>query len=133
MKIEYEGTFSASRCADNPDKIYVFGDNLLRRGYAGQATIRGQANAFGIPTKRYPNTQRSAYFSDQPDELESVKQALRELYILGKKNYTIVFPTKGIGTGLARMQEHSPKIYTYMCETLERFFGIVNESSKRTQ
>lgn len=126
MKVEYEATLSPARCMVNPNKIYVFGDNLLKRGYAGQAAIRGEGNAFGIPTKRYPNTQRSAYFSDQPDEMEAVRQALRELYILGKKGHTIVFPTKGVGTGLAGMKEHSPKIYAEMCAILEKHFGIIN-------
>lgn len=130
MKVEYEATFSPLRCEKNPNKIYVFGDNLLGRGYAGQAAIRGEVNAFGIPTKRYPNTQRSAYFSDQPDEMDAVRKALRELYILGKKQYTIVFPTKGIGTGMARMKEHSPKIYSEMCEILEKHFGIINEQGR---
>lgn len=130
MKVEYEATLSPARCIVNPNKIYVFGDNLLKRGYAGQAAIRGESNAFGIPTKRYPNTQRSAYFSDQAGEMEAVRQALRELYILGKKGYTIVFPTKGIGTGMARMKEHSPKIYEEMCTILEKHFGIINEQGR---
>ena len=125
MKVEYEATLSPARCMVNPNKIYVFGDNLLRRGYAGQAAIRGESNAFGIPTKRYPSTQRSAYFSDQPDEMEAVRASLRDLYVLGKK-HTIVFPTKGVGTGMARMKDNSPKIYAEMCSILEKHFGITN-------
>ena len=38
-----------------PEKIFVFGDNLLQRGTKGQAAIRGEPNAVGVPTKRAPS------------------------------------------------------------------------------
>lgn len=109
------------RC--NPDKIYVFGDNLLRRGTAGQAAIRSEPNAFGIPTKRAPSMAPSAFFSDQPDEVEAVLQALRELYVLARTK-AVVFPAAGIGTGLARMATSSPEAYRQMCAILSAHFGF---------
>lgn len=34
---------------DNQDKLYVFGDNMVRRGFGGQAReMRGEPNAVGI-------------------------------------------------------------------------------------
>ena len=39
----------------NPDKIFLFGDNLEQRGLGGQAAaMRGEPNAVGIPTKKRP-------------------------------------------------------------------------------
>lgn len=36
----------------NPDKIFLFGDNLERRGSGRQAAaMRGKLNAIGLPTK----------------------------------------------------------------------------------
>ncbi|MFG0337734.1 hypothetical protein ACF8FF_07350 [Pseudomonas sp. zjy_13] len=107
----------------NPDCIYVFGDNLLRRGTAGQAAVRGEPNAFGIPTKRAPSMAPSAFFSDQPDELQAVVQALRELYVLARTR-TIVFPAAGLGTGLARMATSSPQAYQQMRSILAVHFGF---------
>ena len=59
--------------------IVLFGDNLLRRGKGGQAVIRDAPNAFGIPTKRSPGRREQDYFSDKPDEIAAVKEALDRL------------------------------------------------------
>ncbi|MCF6783741.1 hypothetical protein [Stutzerimonas stutzeri] len=107
----------------NPDRIYVFGDNLQRRGLAGQAVIRCEDNAFGVPTKRAPSMAQSAFFSDQPDEVNAVLQALRELYVLSKSK-AVVFPTAGLGTGLAQMATRSPKLYGQMTNILSTHFGF---------
>lgn len=49
----------------NPEKVFTFGDNMKAFGKGGQAIIRDEPNAFGIPTKRYPSKDNWAYFSDK--------------------------------------------------------------------
>jgi len=110
-----------------PETIYVYGDNLKRYGKGGQAIIRDCPNAFGVVTKRYPSRDDWAYFSDKPDEIEAVKADLRKLYILAQ-SHTIVFPSGGIGTGLARMAEKSPKAWEIMCDILLEHFGWDNRN-----
>lgn len=122
-KAMVEANLSIELLRSNPDKIYVFGDNLLRRGTAGQAIVRGEPNAFGIPTKRAPSMSPSAFFSDRPDEVQAVLHALRELYVLSRTK-TLVFPAAGLGTGLARMATKSPKAYEQMCRVLSAHFGF---------
>ncbi|MHD0644588.1 DUF7831 domain-containing protein [Pseudomonas aeruginosa] len=126
MKIRFLARFSIAACEKSPDDIFVFGDNLIQKGKAagaGQAVIRDQPNAHGIPTKRLPSTAANAYFSDQPDEIEAMVKALRELYKLGK-NKTLVFPKDGLGTGRAKMAEKSPKAFAQMNEILKAHFGV---------
>jgi hypothetical protein len=65
----------------------------------------------------------SAFFSDRPDEVQAVLQALRELYVLARTR-TIVFPAAGLGTGLARMAISSPKAYQQMRSILSAHFGF---------
>lgn len=125
MKIEYTNELNVQMCKTNPEKIHVFGDNLAGYGTAGQACIRKEPNTFGIPTKRYPSMANGSFFTDQQCEREHVLTALRELYSLAKR-YTIVFPSKGIGTGMAKMSQYSPKIFTEMNEILLKHFGIRN-------
>lgn len=125
MQIEYCKIMSPPLCRRYSDKIWVFGDNLKKYGKGGQAIIRDEPNAFGIPTKRYPSRDDWAYFSDKADEIEAVKNALRQLYKIAQEK-TIVFPEDGIGTGLARMEEKSPVAYKLMCDILEEHFRIVN-------
>lgn len=125
MIIEYAKILSPPMCRRYLGKIFVFGDNMKAFGKGGQAIIRGEPNSFGIPTKRYPSWDDWAFFSDQPDEIEAVKESLRELWKLGQEK-VIVFPEDGIGTGRAKMKEKSPIAYEMMCDILLEHFGIVN-------
>lgn len=123
--IEYTDNLTVELCRANPAKVFVFGDNLAGYGTAGQACIRKEPNAFGIPTKRYPSMAIGSFFSDSPCELEHVKNSLRHLYSLSKR-YTIVFPLNGVGTGLSKMPTESPNIYKEMCHILLTHLGIRN-------
>lgn len=107
----------------HPDKVFVFGDNLLRRGTGGQAVVRHEPNAFGVPTKRAPSMQHNSFFSDRDNERQAVLIALRNLYALARKQ-AVVFPAAGLGTGLAQMPTKSPNVYREMCEVLAEYFGF---------
>lgn len=125
MNVEYTDRLTVELCRANPAKVFVFGDNLAGYGTAGQACIRKEPNAFGIPTKRYPSMHDGSFFSDSECEKNHVLSSLRELYSIGRRS-TIVFPTSGVGTGLARMSTCSPLIYQQMCEILLKHFGVRN-------
>jgi len=105
----------------NPDKIYLFGDNLAERGYRGQACIRDLPNSLGIPTKRLPCRSNNCYFSDTVDEMDAVLNALTIMYRLHQKGETIVLPKDGLGTGLAELTERSPNIYSYLTGNLQQY------------
>lgn len=128
-KVEIQKIFSVKDCNNNPNKIYIFGDNLCGIGKGGQAIIRDCSNAFGIPTKRAPSMNSNAFFSDQFDEYEAVKAKIEKLITLDryKTDITFVFPTAGLGTGLARMNQTSPKLFKYMNKILYNFFGVYYE------
>ena len=66
-----EAWYSIEQCKANPRSIYVFGDNLLRVGEAGQASIRSCNNAIGIATKKKPSMLKSSFFSDNEYDRES--------------------------------------------------------------
>lgn len=128
MKIHYVDRLTVDLCRANPEAIFCFGDNLVRAGKAGQAIIRSEPNAYGIPTKRYPATSEHSYFHDAECEKEHVLRSLRELYqTLRFRRADLYWPSSGIGTGLARMPEKSPLIYAKMCEILHKHFGVINE------
>lgn len=125
MKVEYIKELTIRVCRENPDKVFIFGDNLKAFGKGGQATIRDEPNAFGIPTKRYPSWDERAFFSDKEDEILAVKESLRSLYKTAQ-NKVVVFPEDGIGTGRANMKEKSPIAYKVMCDILSVHFGVLN-------
>ena len=125
MNVIYADELTIQKCRANPEHIHAVGDNLDGYGTAGQACIRKEPNAFGIPTKRYPSMEAGSFFTDKECERQHILKALRELYVLGK-NRTIVFPTNGIGTGMANMSRSSPKLFAEMNEILLKHFGVRN-------
>lgn len=106
----------------NPHITYVFGDNEQRTGMGGQAgEMRGEPNAFGIPTKKAPNNHHSSFWSDVNYNEKTVFLRLR-FFELEKKLYNkevVVFPLDGIGTGLSDLPNKAPRIYAYVMEEIE--------------
>lgn len=113
----------------NPNTLFVFGDNLQKAGFGGQAKeMRGEPNAIGIPTKRAPSMAESAFFTDA--DFPSVGQlyvvlfrTLREHLISGRD---VVFPADGLGTGRAQLEQRAPKVFALLNmyqSMLEREFG----------
>lgn len=102
---------------DNPNTLYVFGDNMIEQGYGGQAKeMRGEQNAVGIPTKNYPGIKPQDYFSDDDFAIASAKiaKAFSLLFCHARGGGQIVWPFDGIGTGLAQLPERSPKIWQFI-------------------
>lgn len=117
--------YTSDLLRQNPDKIFVFGDDLLRRGKNGQAIIRDETNSFGIVTKRKPTMGLDAFFSDQLEELEAINRDLERLYLLSTTN-DLIFPKEGIGTGVAKLKEFSPFIWSELNKSLMFYFGFKN-------
>jgi hypothetical protein len=118
--------FSLEQCINNPDKLYIFGDNTFRKGTGGQAQIRHCDNSYGICTKWAPNTTDGAYFIDSINCLEIVERDIHELIKISKTNkYTeIIFPEDGLGSGLSKMPQKCPLLYRRMNKLIEKHFGI---------
>lgn len=109
----------------NPDVLYVFGDNLDRQGYGGQAReMRGHKNSFGIATKRtishsYPDDY---FFDHEEDVIPIIDQEFSKLqtHIYNSQYKAIVIPLDGIGTGLSKMPQYAPKALEYINQKLQK-------------
>lgn len=96
-----------------PLTLFVFGDNMARAGYGGQAKeLRGEQNAIGIPTKNGPHV----FFSDADfaQAKVAIDDAFMQLYRQLARGGKIVWPADGIGTGLAQLQTKAPTIWVYL-------------------
>lgn len=132
-RVEIREKYSINLLRKNPDKIFVFGDNMVRVGKAGQARVRDEPNAFGLLTKRIPNNTKQSYLCDGlPLHLCCVMNDIHKLYQLySMTDLTIVFPHHGLGTGLAKMKEKCPHIYEEMSKELFDKFGYINDPNER--
>jgi hypothetical protein len=113
---------------ENQDTLYVFGDNMVRRGFGGQAReMRGEPNAVGVPTKWAPTMMDSDMFrnTDLPKIEPTLDAELDRLRDHLKKGGTVVIPSGGIGTGLANLKVNAPMIFAYINENLRALEGIV--------
>lgn len=123
----FDGLYSPDVCRQHPNRVFVFGDNAIRKGMAGQAIIRHEVNAFGVATKRYPSVSEGAYFDDSSiDDRQLLLSDLRQLYRLGLLNpgLVITFPKAGLGTGLAMMEKRAPKLFNEMNQIICEHFGV---------
>lgn len=138
MSIEIKADyFSKEDCQKHPHSLYVFGDNTIRKGSGGQATIRDEPNSIGIATKLRPSMNTDEEFMSDKD-LESNKSIinndifrLKYLFMEGEYEH-LVFPYAGLGTGLSQMQSRCPRTFMFLNERLLDEFGFNNMMSLKT-
>lgn len=97
-----------------PDTLFVFGDNMARSGYGGQAReARGEPNAVGIPTKWAPTSAPEAFFKDE--DFDKVIPIIDAHFLTLHLHFgKVIWPEDGIGTGLAELDLRAPKIFSYI-------------------
>jgi len=82
------------------DWIFVFGDNLIRRGYGGAARLRDHAQSYGFITKKYPDWRESSFYT--PEEYKPVFEVeYAKLIALIEANPTKMFIVSKLGSNLA--------------------------------
>lgn len=110
----------------NPQRLYVFGDNAVRKGTAGQAgEMRGEPNAIGVVTKWRPSMDIDAFFRDIDFDSVTARMAadlqpIQDALAAGK---TVVIPADGLGTGLAQLPQRAPRIYAWLTAAIREMEG----------
>src|SRR4029077_13986517 len=117
-------------CRAARDTIFVCGDNMLGQGRGGQAGIRDESNAPGIPNKWKPSMHLSAFFSDaclapgSPARTQ-IDQQITALRLLLRSGSKISLPADGIGTGLAELPRRAPALHAYIEQQLAGLSRLV--------
>lgn len=117
MPLIFSDTIERATIRANPDTLYVFGDNEARAGLGGQAKeCRGEPNAVGVATKRWPSKEDSALWSDDDFDrcAQIIDQDMQRLFDHVRAGGLVVFPTAGIGTGRARLPERAPRLMEHI-------------------
>jgi hypothetical protein len=116
----------------HPNDLFVFGDNLARNGFGGQAReMRGEPNAIGLPTKRLPSMRPEAFLSDA--DLSEITRVIAvdclRLMDQLKHGGVVFMSSHGIGTGRARLAEKAPKIFIYYDDFFETLRKIAKQAA----
>lgn len=123
--IIYLDTITRSRLKQEPEARFVFGDNVLREGFGGQAkAMRGEPNAIGVATKHKPTLDDDAFFRDVRGDAEILKADLKKVEEALEQGRQVYAPQDGIGTGLAQLPQRAPGLY----KILVAYFGMRSES-----
>ncbi|SDK39192.1 hypothetical protein [Bradyrhizobium ottawaense] len=119
MPVVFQNWITRNDLLDNRDKMYVFGDNVQRTGFAGQAKeMRGEPNAIGVVTKWAPSMQPTAFFDDTAACKMLVERDLLLVQQALDRGRTVVVPADGIGTGLSRLPKYAPNLDAFIKEWL---------------
>lgn len=107
----------------NPKSLFIFGDNIIRQGFGGQAAeCRGEPNAHGIATKVSPMefmSDSEAHMSVVANDIDILLEKLKS----GEYNI-LVIPEDGIGTGLAEMDKYAPALFSSIQMYLNRLIEM---------
>lgn len=131
MPVIYQDWILRKHLRANPEWLYLFGDNSLRKGYGGQAAeMRGEPNAVGITTKKRPSMVPSAFFNDTDyagwllENEQAMWRVEKHLYLNG----TVVLPKSPLGSGYARLEQNAPRIWMTLvawCNSLQNIQPIL--------
>jgi hypothetical protein len=121
--------YSTDMLRSNPEKIYVFGDDVQSYGKTRHSIILDEPNAFGVATKLKYRDSIDSYFTDDSEEhWLIIQQDLEGLLVFQLEGKDIVFPAGGLGTGLSRMSEFCPSLFARMNKVLLDVFSVKNVS-----
>jgi hypothetical protein len=98
---KYENLIITKQFLDeNPNVIFVFGDNLRRVGYGGAAALRDHKQTYGFITKRSPDNMDDSFY--RPDNYRfDFNVYILELRLFIEKNSNKIFYISQLGGGLA--------------------------------
>lgn len=85
---------------ENPNAIFVFGDNIRRTGYGGAAMFRDHPQAYGFITKKNPDSADESFYRPDNYRTDFNIYAL-ELQLFIEKNQDKTFYISQLGGGLA--------------------------------
>ncbi len=85
---------------ENPNHIFVFGDNTLHKGRSGAAILRDEPNTYGFITKKKPSSNFGDYYTIE--KFKSVYESeINKLKEEISKNPNKLYLISKVGAGLA--------------------------------
>lgn len=107
---------------ENPNAVFVFGDNLRRVGYGGAAVLRDHPQTYGFITKKNPDNRDESFYTPDNYRMDFLAYAV-ELQIFIEKNIDKTFYISQLGGGLANRY----KIWENVIKPgLEKYFSCYN-------
>jgi hypothetical protein len=84
---------------ENPNAVFIFGDNLRRMGYGGAAALRDHPQTYGFITKKNPDNMDESFYRPESYRFDFNVYVL-ELRLFIEKNNNKTFYVSQLGGGL---------------------------------
>lgn len=128
--VYYQGYWDTDITRSLPKWLFIYGDNDERKGLKGQAVIRNEPNAMGIPTKKKPRLTDDSFYTDteykeNTKKIQASINAIHKVLLSGK--YTDLVLNENIGMGLAQLDKKAPLTYKFLISSLEELRIAVSE------
>lgn len=126
---KYVGFWTIHTVRKYNNMMFIFGDNDIKVGKGGQAIIRDEPNAFGIPTKKYPNNNDTSFYTDLEYEKnkEKINAAINHIKSNLHKFKGIVYPSSKLGTGLSQLDTKAPRTFRYLNRKIRSLLERIEE------
>ena len=82
----------------NPNAVFIFGDNRRRIGYGGAASLRDHPQAYGFITKKNPDDLDESFFHPESYHIDFTVQSI-ELQLVIEKNPDKIYYISQLGGG----------------------------------
>lgn len=108
----------------NPNHVFVFGDNLQRKGKGGAAKLRDEPNTYGFITKKAPNNDDESFYrpSEYYPKFESERRKLiKEI----ERNPDKTFLISKLGGGLANKFSIHEKVISPGLSVLREYGNVI--------
>lgn len=118
------GIISLQYLRQNPDHIFVFGDNKIGKGKKGAAILRDEPNSYGFITKKFPNYDSSSYY--KPAEYKNIfDKEISKLMDLIEKSPDKTFLISRIGGNLANKFGIFEKVILPQIFVLKKYSNVI--------
>lgn len=110
----------------NPNWVFVFGDNTIRKGYGGAAALRDHPQAYGFITKKFPDNDDSSFYT--PQEYMGIPFMREQLNLerLIQAHPAKTFIISKLGSGLAnRFKIYEAVIQPWLVELAGMYKNVV--------
>jgi hypothetical protein len=103
----------------DPNAVFIFGDNLRRVGYGGAAALRDHSQTYGFITKKNPDNMDESFYRPESYAIDFLVYAV-ELQLFIEKNMDKTFYISQLGGGLANRYKIWEKV---LKPGLEKYFS----------
>jgi len=108
---------------EHPDRVFVFGDNTIGKGYGGAAVLRDEPNTLGFLTKKFPNNNDASFY--RPEEYKKIfDQEMEDLIWWIKAYYHKTFLISQLGSGLANKYHIWEEVIRPGLEVLKKYPNV---------